>query len=165
MGVERNDEFVQVREFAAPRELVWRAWTEAGMVAKWWGPHVFTATAAMDVRAGGKYRFVMHGMGAEHPLIGEYLEVARPERLVMTMDHSELPAEWHDMVSPGRDKSKPGRLDAVLTLELEEMGEARTRMTIRIRFESAEVVERLKKIGMAQGWVETLEKLEKALAG
>ena len=50
-------EIVIERTISAPRDLVWRAWTEADQIAKWWGPNGFTTTIhAMDVRVGGAWR-------------------------------------------------------------------------------------------------------------
>jgi len=54
-------EIVLSRVFDAPRELVFKAWTDSRHVAEWWGPNGFTTTVhEMDVRPGGVWRFVMH---------------------------------------------------------------------------------------------------------
>ena len=73
-------------------------------MARWWGPANFTNSACeMDVRPGGAYRIVMRSPeGVEYPIRGIFLEVARPERLVMTLDTSGHPTEWHDLVNPNR---------------------------------------------------------------
>ena len=61
-GETAQRELVITRIFDAPRELVWRAWTDPKHVAQWWGPNGFTNTIhEMDVRPGGVWRFVMHG--------------------------------------------------------------------------------------------------------
>lgn len=80
----RDREIVTTREVAAPRELVWRLWTEAEHIAQWWGPTGFTTTTSeMDVRPGGRWRFVFHGPdGRDYPNLITYLEVAAPDRLV-----------------------------------------------------------------------------------
>ena len=55
-------EIVATRIFDAPRELVWKVWTEQEHIGQWWGPKGFTTTTySMDVRPGGVWRFVMHG--------------------------------------------------------------------------------------------------------
>src|SRR6185436_11510767 len=55
-------EIVLTRLLGAPRELVWKVWTDPGHVAAWWGPTGFTTTTqAMEVRPGGVWRYVMHG--------------------------------------------------------------------------------------------------------
>jgi len=161
MAAADGREFVITREFDAPRERVWKAWTEAKHMAQWWGPHHFTnPVCEMDVRPGGAWRIVMRGPdGADHPAKGVYREVVPPARLVFTINHSELPDAWHDKVNPQRDKAagKPG-IEALTTVTFEEQG-GKTKMTIRQEFESAAVRASLLKIGMAQGWGQSLERL------
>lgn len=74
------------RVFDAPRELVWRAWTDPKMMAQWFGPRGFTSSVPeLDARAGGSLRIVMRGPdGAEYPMKGVFREVVRPERLVFS---------------------------------------------------------------------------------
>lgn len=73
------------RTFAAPRELVFRAWTEAGRLAQWWGPDGYTVTAAeSDPREGGALKLVMHGAdGVDLPMTATYREVVPLELLVV----------------------------------------------------------------------------------
>jgi len=73
-------EIVTTRVVDAPRELVFRAWTEPEHVGQWWGPNGFTSTIQeMDVRPGGVWRLVMHGPdGTDYPNESIYLEVVRP---------------------------------------------------------------------------------------
>ena len=72
------------RRFRAPRELVFRAWTEGHQIVQWWGPDGFTTTTReMDVRPGGVWRFILHGPdGTDYPNRIVYQEIAPPERLV-----------------------------------------------------------------------------------
>ncbi len=81
-----DQEIVITRDFAAPRELVFRAWTEPAHLARWWGPKGFTNPVYQwDARAGGKIYDVMRGPdGTEYPMGGQFLEVSAPEKLVMT---------------------------------------------------------------------------------
>lgn len=74
------------RLFAAPRELVWKVWTEPEHVAQWWGPNGFTSTIhEMAVRPGGVWRLTMHGPdGVDYPNHIVFKEVVPPERLVYT---------------------------------------------------------------------------------
>ena len=97
-------EFRITREFDAPRELVFSAWTEPRLLAQWWGPPPFTAPVCeMDARVGGVYRVVMRSPeGVDYPITGVFREVTPPERLVMTQNVSEHPKDWHDMVNPER---------------------------------------------------------------
>jgi uncharacterized protein YndB with AHSA1/START domain len=55
-------EIITSRVYDAPRELVFKAWTDPKHIARWWGPNGFTTTIhEMDVRPGGAWRFIMHG--------------------------------------------------------------------------------------------------------
>ena len=83
------------REFAAPRELVWRAWTEPELVARWWHANrgeVLSIEA--DVRVGGRWRYVMRANNDfEVAFNGEYREVIPHERLVSTEVFEPMPDE------------------------------------------------------------------------
>ena len=70
--------------YTARREVVFRAWTQAELVAQWWGPHGFTnPVCELDPRPGGKFRIHMQSPdGTIYPLTGVYEEVVAPERLV-----------------------------------------------------------------------------------
>ena len=78
-------EFVIKREFAAPRERVFQAWTDPRQLAQWWGPEGFTnPVCEWDVQPGGKIHDVMRAPnGMEHPMGGEFREIVPPERLVL----------------------------------------------------------------------------------
>ena len=77
-------EFTIIREYDAPRELVWRACTEPDHLAQWWGPKGFTAPVCdWDVRPGGKIHVVMRGPeGTDYAMGGEFREIDPPSRLV-----------------------------------------------------------------------------------
>jgi len=77
-------EFTIAREFAAPRELVWRACTDPNHLAQWWGPKGFSnPVCEWDARPGGKIHVVMRGPdGTDYPMGGEVREVVAPEKLV-----------------------------------------------------------------------------------
>src|SRR5208282_1015543 len=79
-------ELVITRIFDAPRELVFKAWTDPRHVAQWWGPKGFTnPVCEMDVRPGGALRIVMRAPdGSEYPMTGIFREIVAPERLVFT---------------------------------------------------------------------------------
>jgi uncharacterized protein YndB with AHSA1/START domain len=74
------------RTFAAPRERVFRAWTEPAVLEKWFKPMGLTITvAALELSVGGEYRFKLHGPdGSDTDIAGTYLEVDPPARLVFT---------------------------------------------------------------------------------
>jgi uncharacterized protein YndB with AHSA1/START domain len=77
-------EFTITREFAAPRELVFKACTDPNHLAQWWGPKGFSnPVCEWDARPGGKIYVVMRGPdGTDYPMGGEVREVVAPERLV-----------------------------------------------------------------------------------
>ncbi len=82
-----------VREFAAPRHLVYRAWTNADLVKKWWGGlRGEMQVVDIDLRVGGKWRYVMraHG-GFEVAFHGEYRELVPSERIVTTEIYEGAP--------------------------------------------------------------------------
>jgi uncharacterized protein YndB with AHSA1/START domain len=161
-----DDEFLISRVFDAPRELVWKAWTEPERVTQWWGPRGFTnPICEMDVRPGGAHRMVMRSAdGVDYPIKGVFREIVAPERLVMTMDCSEHPAEWHDFIDPNRDKNNPNPAGEMLQMvTFEDLG-GKTKLTIRTRFESAAIRDAMVKMGMNEGWSESLERLTEYLA-
>jgi uncharacterized protein YndB with AHSA1/START domain len=84
-----DGEVTITRVFDAPRELVWKAWTEPEHFAHWFGTPPYTTpleTISMDVRPGGAWRATMvsEDDGSELPFAGEYREVVEPGRLVLT---------------------------------------------------------------------------------
>ena len=78
--------YVLERVFDAPRGLVWKAWTDPDLLARWFAPGRMRAEVlALDVRAGGRYRIRMHDEDGEtHTVGGRFVEVAPQVRLVMT---------------------------------------------------------------------------------
>jgi uncharacterized protein YndB with AHSA1/START domain len=159
-------EFVISRILDAPRALVFKAWTEPKHMAVWWGPQTFTNPVCnLDPRPGGKWFIQMRGAdGKDHPCQGVYREIAPPERLVFTIDHSALPDEWHDLINPNRDKSKgKPSLEGLATVTFDEHGD-KTKLTIRVRYESATIRASLLKMGMNEGWAQSLDKLAAEVA-
>ncbi|MDQ6651767.1 MAG: SRPBCC domain-containing protein, partial [Acidobacteriota bacterium] len=77
---------VITRAFDAPRELVFKAWTDPKHVSRWWGPHGFTnPVCELDVRPGGAIRIDMRGPDSTvYPMTGVYQEIVESERLVFT---------------------------------------------------------------------------------
>ena len=160
-GAAPEREFMISRVFDAPRATVFRAWVEPARVAKWWGPEGMTnPVCEVDARPGGAYRIVMRSPdGEEYPIRGVFHEVAEPERLVMTMDVSEHPPEWQDMVRPNRapgDDNPAGML--LTTVTFEDLG-GKTRLTIRTLFETVAIREAMVGMGMNDGWSSSLARL------
>ncbi len=105
------------RVFDAPRDLVFKAWTEPEHMAKWFGPRGFNSTVVKsELRAGGAYRIHMKGPDGEHWMQGVYHEVKPPERLVMTGSWAD--AQWN-----------PTRPETTLTLLFEDVG-GQTKLTL-----------------------------------
>lgn len=164
-GEDRDREFVIGRTIKAPRDRVFEAWTDAALLARWWGPKDFgNPVCEIDPRPGGAWRVVMRSPeGADYPVKGVYREVTRPSRLVMTDDCSEHPEEWHDQVNPSRTKGaeKPA-LESLSTVTFEDEGGG-TRLTIRTVFETAAIRDTMIKMGMEEGWSQSLDRLEEVL--
>src|SRR2546428_7179157 len=83
-----NRELAFTRTFAAPREIVFKMWTDPKHMAQWWGPHGFTnPVCELDVRPGGAIRIEMRDSeGTVYPMTGTFREIVRPERLVFTAE-------------------------------------------------------------------------------
>ena len=81
------------RTFSAPRERVFRAWTDASELARWFAPsNDFTTTASVDFRIGGAYRIEMHKEdGNTFILVGKYLEIRAPEKVKYTWRWENVP--------------------------------------------------------------------------
>jgi uncharacterized protein YndB with AHSA1/START domain len=111
-------ELVITRVFDAPRGLVFKAWTEPGRLARWWGPRGFTTPVCeMDVRPGGAFRFGMRSpQGTNHWLRGVFREIVAPERLVCTW-------AWED------EEGKPGH-ETLLTVTFADH-DGKTRLVLR----------------------------------
>jgi len=137
------------RVFDAPRDRVFAAYTDPELVPQWWGPHGTTAEVDyMDVRTGGRWRFVMHNSdGSTSGFLGAYREVSPPERIVQTF-------EWEGM---------PGHVSAE-TATFEDLGD-QTKVTTVAIFHTTEERDGMLGSGMEGGLNETYERLDEVLAG
>ena len=135
------------RVFDAPREQVWREWTEPEAFADWFGApsgEVPVESVSMDVRPGGTWRATMFAGPGRHEIAwsGEYLEVVEPERLVLTMN----------------DRPSPERFE-LITVVLNDLGDGRTEMVLEQRGGmTPEQYERAK-----QGWSGFVERMAERL--
>jgi uncharacterized protein YndB with AHSA1/START domain len=86
-AAQADREIVATRVVDAPREAVFRAWTEAEHLARWWGPNGFASTfEVFEPRPGGAWRFTFHGPdGTDYPNELVYVALESPERVVL--DH------------------------------------------------------------------------------
>jgi uncharacterized protein YndB with AHSA1/START domain len=81
---------IGIREFDAPRDLVFSVWTDPRHLAQWWGPNGFTITThSFDMRPGGVWRLVMHGPdGRDYQNRITYDKIVPPERIILQRDES-----------------------------------------------------------------------------
>lgn len=153
-------DFVITRVFDAPRELVFKVWTDPKLVAQWWGPKCFTTPVCeMDVRTGGAYRIVMQSPdGIDYPLKGRFDEVVPPRLLVFTVDMSEHPKDWHDLLTKQLDGKEADISRMLCRVTFEDEG-GKTRLTVRSTFDSSVLRDAFVRTGMETGWSEMLDKL------
>lgn len=90
--------YVLERTFDAPRELVWKTWTDPALLARWYGPNVETVIHRLDVRPGGLWLNEMKMGTRSSYQRTEFTEVDRPERLVCLMANSD--ADWKPASNP-----------------------------------------------------------------
>jgi uncharacterized protein YndB with AHSA1/START domain len=144
-------EITITRNFDAPRSLVFRAWTDAALLAQWWGPKGFTnPVCEIDARVGGAIRIHMRAPdGAVYPMKGEIREIVEPERLVFT--NNALDAEGHPII------------EGLTTVTFAEAG-GKTTLTLRTRGSAMteQAVGYLQ--GMEMGWTMSIEKLQALVA-
>src|ERR1700733_4011477 len=159
-----DKELVLTRIFNAPRERVFKAFTDPKQLAKWWGPRGFTTPICeMDLRPDGFRRIVMRSPdGVDYPLTGTFREIVENERIVLTDSVAEHNPEWHATVNKNRPNDKGGLPDLLWTLTFEDLN-GQTKITILYHFETAEDRDALVKCGMIEGWTQSLEKLEELL--
>ena len=87
------------REFKAPPERVFAAFTDPGLLAQWWGPEgAACPVCEIDLRIGGKWRTCMRGAMGEHWVSGVYREIAPPRRLAFTWAWEENGVRGHETV-------------------------------------------------------------------
>ena len=154
------DELKITRTFDAPRDLVWKAWTEPDRMMRWWGPKGFTSPVhKIDFRVGGEYLGCMRSPeGQDYWSKGVFREIVEPERLVMTDSFADaegntVPASYYGM-------SGDWPLEMLVTVTLEEH-EGKTKLTLKhsgIEGFSAKDLD-----NMQQGWNESFDKLAEAL--
>ena len=148
-GTQRPDMTI-VRVFDAPRDVVWKAWTEPRHLAQWFGPKGFTnPVCEADVRPGGTMRITMQGPeGTLYPFVATYDEVVVPERLV-----------WTSQVEHDGNVSFEVRQ---VTTFVERDGKTEITLQAFILRATPESADALG--GIEQGWSQSLDKLTDLLA-
>ena len=138
-------ELVLTRLIDAPREKLWRAWTDPELLKQWFAPKPWTTPVVeLEVRPGGSVLFVMRSPeGQDMPNHGTYLEVVPNERLVST-----------DAFTRGWEPSTKPFMLLIVTFEnvAGEDGGRKTRYTARVRHWSVEDKEAHEKMGFHEGW-------------
>ena len=136
------------RLFDAPRDLVWRAWTDPEQLRKWWAPKPYEiAECEMDLRPGGKFHTRMIGPeGFDSSGTGCFLEVVDGERLVWT---SALGEGWRPNALATEDC---GGLAFTAIVTFEDAGEGRTRYRAVAMHKDAKDSEAHAGMGFHEGW-------------
>jgi uncharacterized protein YndB with AHSA1/START domain len=139
-------EVTLTRIFDAPRDMVWKAWTDPTMLARWWGPKGFTnPVCEADVRVGGKILIHMQAPdGTVHPMTGTFDEIAEPECLVFRA----VPV----------DRNGAALLESLTTVTFHDLGD-KTKVIVHASAAPLQPigVDMLK--GMDMGWSQSLERL------
>ena len=137
-----------VRTYAAPRQLVWDAWTDPDQMAQWWGPRGISTpreSIELDLRPGGRMRFVMadDATGQRYPNSGTVLEVDAPARIVFA-----------------DDGFADGSAKGTATVTFTAVDERTTTLRVHLIADFSDEV----RAGAEQGWASQLDKLAEFLA-
>ena len=135
------------RVFDAPRDRVWRAFTDPELLAQWWGRGNKLVIEKFELERGGHWRFVEHGPEGQHGFEGRFREVTPKHRVVQTF-------EWDGM---------PGHV-IVETLELTDLGDGRTKIVTISLFHTTEERDGMLQSGMEEGLNQSYEALDRLLA-
>jgi uncharacterized protein YndB with AHSA1/START domain len=158
------DDFIISRVFDAPRDLIWKLWTEENHLKHWWGPKGSTIVSLKnDLRLGGLMHYCMRFPdGAEHWGRFVYREIVAPERLVFMLSFSDAAGgvtrqPW----------SATWPLQWLSTVTFADQG-GKTLLTVKWSLTEASELERKTfvegKQSMQQGWTGTFEQLTDYLA-
>ncbi|TJY44300.1 ATPase [Cohnella pontilimi] len=144
-----KQEIVITRIFDAPRDLVFRTYTNPATVPDWWGPrNLKTTVDRMEVEKGGVWRYIHDDPdGNVHAHHGVYHEVAAPERIVNTYEYEGYPGSV-----------------GLVTTTFEELPGGKTKFTEVSLYPSVEVREGVLQSGMTEGAMELMDRLDELLA-
>jgi uncharacterized protein YndB with AHSA1/START domain len=135
------------RVFDAPRDAVWRAFTEPDLVKQWWGRGNKLVIEKMEVERGGHWRFVEHSAEGVHGFEGRYREVTPKDRIVQTFEWDGMPA--HVILE---------------TVVFEDLGKGRTKVVNTSLFFTKDERDGMLNSGMEQGLNQSYEALDRLLA-
>jgi uncharacterized protein YndB with AHSA1/START domain len=166
--METDNSIIFTKTFNASPEAVWKAWTDPEMIKKWWGPEGFTAPSAkVDLKVGGKYVYAMQGpAGSEWDRVmysaGVFKEIIPYKKIVVTDYFSDAEGNMIQPSEEGQDPNFPE--ETIVTVLFEEVDSGRTKLSVIYpKPETAEQLDAMKKSGMEEGWMQTLNKLQIAL--
>src|ERR1700751_2317628 len=149
--VNETERMVVTRIFDAPRELVWKAWTDPKYVMQGWGPKGFTAPVCkIDFRVGGKFLCCMtapdgHVVGWNG---GEYFEIVVHEKIVYSMYFADSEGNKVDPAQYGIEREAMDDAHDVVTFE--DFGDGQTKLTLI----GNESMESARNSGQVEGWKE-----------
>lgn len=148
--------------FNAPRDLVWKTWTDPTLLARWYGPRVETIVHRLELKPGGLWLIEMRWGGKSHYQRVEYTDVAPPERLIWL--HSNADEHWNVIASPMM-ADWPRVLLTTVTFH-EDGGQTKLRLTWVPYEASAAEIACFKNAmsGMGKGWDAGMELLTNLLA-
>jgi uncharacterized protein YndB with AHSA1/START domain len=158
--VSEVERMTVTRIFDAPRELVWKAWTDPKYVIEWWGPKGFTSPVCkIDFRVGGKFLCGMKSPdGQEFWNGGEYHEIVPYEKIVSSMYFSDAEGNKIDPATLGIEHEAIE--DAFDVTLFEDLGNGQTKLT----FIGNEPAESAKESGQMEGWIQILDKVAEVVA-
>jgi len=156
--MEKN-EFKIIRIFNAPRQMVFKAWTDPVYVKQWWGPAEFMSPhCKIDFKVGGQFHFCMRAPdGTEYWNVGTYQEIVVPERIVSIMHFADKDANILPSSHYFGESDFPDEMIDIVTFETYE-GD-KTKLTI-CRNHSLSLAN---KFGEIQGWNQSLDKVAKVV--
>src|ERR1700753_590554 len=159
--VSEVERMVVTRVVDAPRELVWKAWTDPKYIKQWWGPKGFTVAACeMDFRVGGKLLCCTKTPDGQEFLDGgEYHEIVPYEKIVSLMYFSDSKGNKIDPEQLGIEHEAIDNAYDVTIFE--DLGNGQTKLT----FIGNEPMESAKNSGQVEGWNEILDKVAAVVAG
>ncbi len=154
-------ELTITREFDAPREVVWKAWTDPDMFMQWWGPRDFTTPISkIDLQVGGEYFNCMRAPdGQDFCGKGVYREIVELERLVMTDAFADKDGNTVSATYYGLGEGFPMEMQIMVTFE-EKNGKTK----LIVKHSDISKISETELNDMKQGWNESLDKLAELLA-
>lgn len=149
-----NSTIIVKREFDAPVDFVWRAWTEAELLDKWWAPKPWQSkTKSMNFEEGGRRLYAMQGpQGEEHWALADYTSIS-PKNNFQQLDafcdkdanlNTQMPrSQWSVDFEPANDST--------------------TTVTVHIKHEKFEDIQTIIEMGFKEGFTMALENLDEVI--